>query len=550
MDWSTSCKDWKSRIVAGQSLIPPPLFPDEAEDALKVFRELRMVDVAGSPTFGELSRPWVTDFASAVFGAYEHNPEGRRHITEFFMLISKKNGKSTIAAAIMMTALIRNWRKSAEFLILAPTVEIANNSFYPARDMVRADEELTAIMQVQDHVRTITNRITGATLKVVAAEAETVGGKKATGILIDELWQFGKKPNAENMLREATGGLASRPEGFVIYLSTQSDEAPAGVFKSKLQYARKVRDGVIVDKRFMPVIYEFPAEIVEAKEHLDPANFYITNPNIDASVDREFLTRELGKAEEAGDDSLRGFLSKHLNVEIDIALSSDRWVGAEYWLMNATPGLTFAALLERSEIIDMGIDGGGLEDLLGIAAVGRDKDSGEWLHWAHAWAHPSVFERHKAIAARLRDFVKDGDLTIVVAKNQDVTEVAEYAAKVDAAGLLDMIGVDQHGLGGILDALEDAGIPKEKIIGISQGWKMVGAIKTTERRLFDGALKHGGQPLMTWCVGNAKVVPHGNAISIEKEASGKGKIDPLMATFNAVSLMGLNPVPKVPQLFI
>ena len=188
MTWSTSCKDWEKRILAGESLIPfPPLFPQEAEEGLAVVRDLYLVDVLGRPTIGQVARPWLIDFAASIFGAYD-TKAGRRLIMEFFLLVSKKNSKSTTAAAIMLTALIRNWRDSAEFLILAPTVEIANNSFYPARDMVNADRELTDLMHVQNHLRQITHMKSGATLKVVAADNETVGGKKATGILLDESW--------------------------------------------------------------------------------------------------------------------------------------------------------------------------------------------------------------------------------------------------------------------------------------------------------------------------------------------------------------------------
>ena len=546
MVWNTTCKDWERRVLSGESLITaPPLFPDEAASALAVFKELRLVDVLNRPTLGEAGRKWLFDFVGSIFGAYDV-AEGRRLISEFFLLISKKNSKSTSSAGIMMTALIRNWRESAEFLILAPTVEIANNSFYPARDMVRADEELSDLMHVQEHYRQITHRGTGAVLKVVAADNETVGGKKATGILIDEAWLFGKRNNAENMLREACGGLASRPEGFVIWLTTQSDEAPAGIFKQKLDYARGVRDGRIDDKSFLPILYEFPESILKQKKHLDPKYWYITNPNLGASVDEEFILREYKKAQEAGHESMQGFLAKHLNVEMGMSLKSQRWAGADFWEA-AVGEVTLESILEKSEVVVVGIDGGGLDDLLGLAVLGRDSVNGNWLLWTRAWCNPIALERRKSEAARYRDFAKDGDLVIVKEIGQDIQEAGDIVRQCETSGLLDRIGVDQAGIGAIVDEIEQGdedgkgAIEHDRIVGIPQGWRLNGAIKTLERKVAEKTLVHGGQALMNWCVGNARVEPRGNAISITKQASGTGKIDPLMATFNCIALMAMNP---------
>ena len=544
MEWSTACPDWERRIVARESLVPlAPLFPDEAKQALAIFRELRIVDAPGSPTMGEACRPWIFDFVGTLFGSYD--PEiGRRLITESLVCLSKKNAKSTIAAGIMLTALLRNWRESAEFLILAPTIEIANNSFFPARDMVRKDDELSALLHVQDHVRTITHRGNGSTLKVVAAENDSVGGKKATGVLVDELWLFGKRPDAENMLREACGGMASRPEGFTIFLTTQSDDPPAGVFRQKLQYARGVRDGRIVDKQFLPVIYEFPEKMLKAGEHRMPQNFYVTNPNMGASVDASFLEREMRKAEESGEESVRGFLAKHLNVEIGLALRSDRWAGADHWMKRADSSLTLDAIIERSDVLAMGLDGGGLDDMLGLCVLGRDMNTGVWLAWSRAWIHRIVLDRRKSEAARFEDFAKAGDLIIIDDdSDEDISDVCDIGRQLVASGKLHQIGVDPYGIGAIVEALTDdgCGVLPEQVAGVSQGWKLTGAIKTAERKLASGGLLHGGTALMAWCVGNAKAEPKGNAVHITKQASGFAKIDPLMALFNAVSILSLAP---------
>lgn len=540
MLWTTACPDWWRRLAASESIIPEPLFPLEAEESLDVFRGLRIVDAPGSPTIESACAPWVLAFAGAVFGSY-NSETGERLIREFMLCIPKKNSKSTIAAAIMLTALVRNWRMSAEFIILAPTKEIADNAFVPAKDMVNNDEELKDLLHVQPHLRLITHRETGATLKVVAADSDVVGGKKAVGVLIDEAWLFGKNPKAADMIREATGGLLSRPEGFVIWLTTQSNEPPAGVFRSKLNYARGVRDGRISDNRFLPIIYEFSKEMIDSGEARKPENFHLVNPNMGFSVDRPTLERLFMQAEIDGEAELRGFLAKHLNIEIGLALMSDAWVGAEFWEPQAAAWLSLDEILDRCEVIDVGGDGGGLDDLLGLAVVGREAGTRRWFHWAHAWAHPSVLERRKSEAPRLKDLEAIGELTLVKRIGDDVEQFAAIVKRINETGLLDKVGLDPAGIGSVLDALADAGVEEDKIVGISQGWKLTGAIKTTERKLAEGTLLHCGQPLMAWSCGNAKGVPSANAFLITKQASGTAKIDPLMATFNAVSLISLNP---------
>ena len=149
-EWTTACIDWEKRLVEREPIIPPPIFSDQAEYALGIFKELRVSDLPGKPTFGECSEQWVFDFVRAIFGGYEAET-GKQLIREYGLLISKKNTKSTIAAGIMLTAVILCWREDEEHLILAPTKEVADNSFKPAAGMIRADEELSDMFQIQDH---------------------------------------------------------------------------------------------------------------------------------------------------------------------------------------------------------------------------------------------------------------------------------------------------------------------------------------------------------------------------------------------------------------
>jgi phage terminase large subunit-like protein len=534
--WNTACLDWQARIKEGRSLCPSlPLHDAAAQRAVAVFNRLRLPDVPGNPTLADAGGEWFREVVRALFGSLDQETQ-QRHIRELFLMVPKKSSKTTYSAALMLTAMLLSPRPRAEYLFIGPTQEISDLAFKQAAGMIEIDPVLSAKCLIQHHVKKITYRPTGAFLKIKSFSPNVVTGSKPAGVLIDEIHVIGEMNNADRVIGQLRGGLVSQPEAFLVNITTQSERPPAGVFRAELMKARKVRDGVLTAP-ILPIIYEFPTDV----NWRDQSNWWMVTPNRGKSITVERLIPDFEQAQASGEEEVRRWASQHLNIEIGLALMSDRWAGADYWELQARPPITLATLLDACEVVDVGIDGGGLDDLLGLAVIGRVKDSNEWLLWTHAWAHPSVLERRKSESSRFQDFSRDGDLTLVQQIGDDVQAVADIVAEVQEAGLLDKVGVDPSGLGSILEALADAGVDPEKIVGISQGWKMTGAIKTSERKLAEGLLLHGGQPLMAWCVGNAKVEPRGNAVIITKQAAGFAKIDPLMATFNAVTLLSLNP---------
>src|SRR6185369_1217273 len=474
---------------------------------------------------------------------------------EIFLLVPKKNSKTTNGALLMLTALLLNERPSAPFIMTAPVQDVANIAFAAVSGAIALDPVLSKKLHVREHLKTIIHRETKAELQIMTFDPSVLTGQKCVGVLVDELHVVAKMAKAASAIRQLRGGMLPFPEAFMAFITTQSEEAPAGAFRAELMKARAIRDGRQIGA-MLPVLYELPAAMQKDRDAWrDPKNWAMVTPNAGRSISIARLEEEFATAEASSEEELCGWASQHLDIEIGLQLRSDRWVGADFWEDQAREGLTLDEVLARSEVVTGGIDGGGLDDLLGLDVVGRERGRGNWLTWSHAWAHKSVLERRKAEASRFRDFEAAGELTIVEKMGDDIADLAGIVAKVHASGLMDSekdeprIGVDPYGIGAILTAIVEAGVPQSKVIGISQGWKLGAAIKTAERKLAEGTLWHGGGLMMPWCVGNARVEPKGNSILITKQASGSAKIDPLMAMFNAVSLMALNPVVAAPKTY-
>lgn len=228
--WSTAVPDWKDRIRNGRSLIPDlPLDEKRAARALDIFKSLRVPDLIGQPTFGEVGEPWIFDLVRAIFGAVD--PVTRvRVLREFFVMVAKKNTKTTISAAIIVTACLLNEQPYHEFILIAPTINIAQHAYKQVKGIIAASTlsdgtALQPLFHTRDQLRQIEllNKALPSSIAIKAADTDIVTGFKNGSALVDELHELAAKSNAEAILLEITGAMAS-PEntGFLLTITTQS----------------------------------------------------------------------------------------------------------------------------------------------------------------------------------------------------------------------------------------------------------------------------------------------------------------------------------------
>ena len=545
--WDLSCPDWEDRIREGRSLVPDlPLIEEEAQMGLDFFDELRLPDVPGMPKLRNAAGQWFRDIVRAAFGSWDPVKQVR-YIRDIFAMVPKGSSKTSYGAGLGIAVMLMNQRPRAEGLLIGPTQAISDRAYEQAVGMIDEDPELKKRFLPRDHIKTILDLDNKSELKVKTFDVNIITGSILIFALLDEMHLLGRIPHTTKVLRQIRGGLEKTPEGLLLITTTQSDEMPVGAFKDELRYARKIRDGKFVGQTIrpmLPVLYEYPHDIASDQEKWeDPDNWPMVMPNLGKSVKIDSLYADWQSERAKGDHAIRVWASQHLNIEIGVGTHDDGWRGADYWASRADAALSLDNLIERSEVVTVGIDGGGLDDLLGVAVIGREKATRRWLIWNHAFANPIVLERRKEIASTLQGFEDEGSLTICDVP-EDVVKLAQIVLKLKQSGLLpgkNSIGIDPNNVAAIIEVLIAIGVTDEMIYRLRQGTALSPALWGLERKLSDDTVSHSGFALMNWVVGNAKVEIKGNGNMITKEVSGTAKIDPLIATFCAAILMSWNP---------
>lgn len=489
--------------------------PKRASSAVRFFEEhLKHVEgaMAGKPFALE---KWQRAMIANLFGWRKRDEFGRdvRRYREVMLFVARKNGKTPLAAGICLLVLFFDGEAGAQIYSAAAEREQAALLFRHARGMV---EQSPMLLSRADIFKGVGHRSIGlksdpaSVYKVLTADAETKHGGNTHLALIDELHA---QPNRDLVdVMQTSMASANRKQPLLIHITTAGYDRHSICYE-KYDYACKVRDGIIDDPSFLPVIYEAGAD----SDWTDETVWEKANPNLDVSVSREYLRRECKRAKESPAYE-NTFKRLHLNLwtEQDV-----RWLNMERWDLcaglqeNETPVRWRERMLEelRGRECWAGLDLASTTDVAALSLLFPDDDG--YIVLPFFW-----IPGENARARQNRDRVpyvtweREGWLTMTDGDSIDHEAIRQTVNELGTQYELKQIQVDRWNATHLVTQLQGDGFSVELF---GQGFQSMSApTKELEVLMLAERLRHGGNPVLRWMAGN---------VSIKQDAAGNMKPD-------------------------
>jgi phage terminase large subunit-like protein len=460
------------------------------------------------------------DIIRPVFGI-KRKKDGLRKYRTVYVEIPRKNAKSTLGAAIALYLLVGDKEPGAEVYSAAGDRDQAAIIFGIARGMVEQEQELTKRCKPFQHSITYKPH-TGLTrfYKVISAEAKTKHGFNAHGIIMDELHT---QPNRElwDVLTTSTG---SRRQPLTFAITTAGYDKDSICYEIH-EYANKIKDGIIQDKTFLPVLYSAGME----DDIYSEQTWRRANPGYGSIVKSEYIQEQANKIRNQPSFEST-FRRLHLNQWVGTA---ETWIPDEVWMRGEG-----APVLEGDCF--GGLDLANVRDVAAFVLYFPGSQSTACWFWV---PEEVVDDRSRKEGINYRTWVDAGLIRTTPGNaidhriiKQDIQEISE---KYDIKG----IAFDRWGAVEIVRDLLEEGFPMDQF---GQGYASMSApTKELEKMIVSGELQHGGNPVLRWMVSNVMIEedPAAN-IKINKKKS-REKVDGIVALVMAIGeSMTVEPVKR------
>jgi len=454
---------------------------------------------------------WQRDVTRDIFGW--KRSDGTRRYRTVYIEIPRKNGKTTWAAGIPLFSLFADDEPGAEVYSAAADREQASLVFNTAKEMFEQAPELQEHGQAFKRI-IVSNGFPQGVYRVLSADAYTKHGLNASCIVFDELHA---QPSRElwDVLTTSTG---ARRQPLTIAITTAGFDRESICWELH-EYARKVRDGIIEDPTFYPVIYAAD----ESDDWTNEATWRKANPNLGVSVKLEYLRTEYQRARmtPAYQNTFRRL---HLN---EWTQQDSRWLDITAWNKCGDP--VDVKLLEGATCY-AGLDLASSSDIAALVLC-FPAESGEderyvWLPFF--WVpQENLVERARKDRVPYDAWARDG---LITATPGNVIDYERIARDIEALGQrfnIKEIAFDRWGAVQLSQQLAGAGFT---MIGFGQGFaSMSQPTRELLRVVLDGKLRHNGNPVLRWMADNLVVTqdPAGNIKP--NKAKSREKIDGIVA---------------------
>lgn len=473
-------------------------------------------EYAGHPF---LLEDWQKDIIGGIFGA--EDASGFRQVRTAMLGIPRKNGKSTLGAALALYLLIGDGEAGAEVYSAAADRDQARIVFGMAAEMVRAGP-LSKVAKARRNWIEVPSR--GSIYRALSADAPTKHGLNPHAIIFDELHA---QPNRE-LWDVLTSGQAARRQPLTLAITTAGFDRETICYE-QYDYGRKVEAGIVDDPSFYFRWWGPP----EGGQWDDPETWATANPNFGVSVSPGFLESEAKKAKHQPARQ-NAFRRLYLN---EWTQSETRWLDLGAW--DATAGMVDEDSLAGRRCFG-GLDLSTTTDLTALCWDFPADDGSHTAIWRFWLPEDRLADLDKRTAGLGSVWVRDGWLEVTPGNVLDYSAVTAQIDRDAQRFQVDRLSFDRWGSAVFAQMLKDDGM---EVAQMGQGFASMSApTKELERLVLDRKYIHGGNPVMRWMVDNVVVRqdPAGN-LKPDKERSTE-KIDGVVAAVMALDAAARNPV--------
>lgn len=451
------------------------------------------------------------------------NKDGTRKYRTVYIFLPRKNGKSTIVAAIALLILLTDKEFGAEIYSAAGDAKQAGIIFNTAKEML--NNNLTLKKKTEIYKNSIVYPKYASTYQTISSTASTKHGFDSHAILFDEL----HTQKSRELWDVLTTSVAARKQPLVIAITTAGSDRNTICWEVH-EYALKVHNKEIIDESFLSILYMAD----EDDDWTDEKVWIKANPGIGHSIYLSYLREQCEKAKKS--PALENtFRRLHLNQWTQ---QEQRWLPMIYWrqtnyIQPDCTGNCWAGL-DLSRSTDLGCVSYVFPKLL------KGKDSNNKDSWTYHVKCRYFLPRENVEELSKRDRVdylkwnKQGLITLSegpVISHDEILDTIKTDSK-----LFDIkkIAFDRYNSSDIISKLIKL---KFTLVEHGQGFL---SMNTPTNELLNlvllNKLIHGGNPILEWnaeCI-SVKTDTAGN-IKPDREKS-RGKIDGIVATIMGLGL--------------